>query len=318
MDQHPELQEAINQYQVRQYERALSTFKKFSRLSNPLALYYMGMMYYYGYAVKPNDKEAYQLFMKARAERNPDAAYMLGIMHEQGRYLEKSNQKAFEFFSAAFHEGHIDSGLKVAYYYEEGIIEEKNPQKALEAYVECAKKDHPLALYKIGMAYLSGIGIKKSIESAHLWLNKALMVGSSDAMNQFRLLGSKSSTDVRKAEDIYRIGKELYQQGRYADSLVYLEIAAKEGLVQAYHQLTKMYDLGEGVEKSNQKGFEYLMKAAEKNDPEAFFLLGKRYESGEGCLSNFLMAESFYTRAKEKGHPLAEKELKELRGDIYA
>jgi len=318
LELHPELQEAVNQYLVKQYDRAVSTFKKFSRLSNPVALYYMGMMNYHGYSLKQNDKEAYQYFMRARAERHPEATYMLGVMYEQGRYLDKDLEKAFEFFSAAFHDGHIESGIKVASYYEEGILEEKSPQKALEAYVECAKKDHPLALYKIGMAYLQGLGIKKSIESAHLWLNKALMFGSSDAMNQFRLLGSKSATDVRTTNDIYRIGKELYQQHRYTDSFIYFEIAAKEGMIEAYHQLSKMHDLGEGVEPSFQKGFEYLIKAAEKNDPEAFFILGKRYESGEGCASSFLKAESFYIRAKEKGHPLAENELKELRGDILA
>lgn len=318
MEKDYELKEAIRQYNVRQYERAFSVFKKYTKQSDAVATYYLAMMYYNGYHVKQNDKEAYQLFTKAREERNPDAAYMLGTMHQFGRYVEKSYQKAFELLSAAFHEGQIEAGIKIAWFYEMGLLEPKNPQKALETYVECAKRDHPYALYKIGMAYLTGQGVKKSIESAHLWLNKALLLGSIDAMNQFRLMGSKSQTDVRSTSELFSIGKELYQQERYQDALAYFEITSKEGSIESYHQLSIMYDEGKGVEASKQKGFEFLLKAAAKNDAEALFKLGFRYENGEGCSSSYLRAESCYVRAKELGHALAEQELLGLRGDIDA
>lgn len=316
MEINQDLKDAVIQYEVRQYDRALSTFKKYAKQSDGLALYYLGLMNYYGQEVKPNLKEAFNLFTKAQVERNVDATYMLGKMYQMGDYVGVDLEKAFAYYSAAFHDQHLEAGICVAEFYEKGLIEPVNYQKALETYVECAKKDHPYALYKIGLAYLTGQGIKKSIESAHLWLNKALQQGSVDAMNQFRVIGTKSQTDHRSTQEIYSIAKDLFNQKKYEDSIIYFEIAQKEGEVEALRYLAEIYQSGLGVHNSKEKSFYYLHLASDKGDSEAMYLLGKKIEAGDGCPSSYTKAEYYYLKASSLGHALAQKEAILIRGDI--
>jgi len=311
-----ELKEAINQYEVRQYDRALSTFKKYAKQTNGMAMYYLGLMNYYGQEMKPNLKEAFNLFTKAQAERNANAAFMLGTMYQNGDYVSVDLEKAFSYYRAAFHDQHLESGIRIAEIYEKGTIEPVNYQKALETYVECAKKDHPYALYKIGMAYLNGLGVKKSIESAHLWLNKALQQGSTDAMNQFRVIGTKSQSDDRSTQAIFSIGKDLYDQSKFEDSIIYFEIAQIEGVLEALRYLSIIYQNGQGVPISKEKSFHYLYLASEKGDSESIFQIGQKIEAGDGCPSSYTKAEYYYNKAASLGHQQAQRESILIRGEI--
>jgi len=310
-----EIKEAEKHYQVRQYDLALPIFKKYAKLKDPQSMYYLGLMSYYGNGMKQNLKDAYNYFFKAKEERIIDAFYMIGLMNELGEYIAQSDQLAFQFYQAAFHEGHIESGIKIAQFYEQGRFVEKNLKKAIETYVECAKKDHPYALYKIGKAYLSGEGIRKSTENAHVWLNKALMQGSTDAMNEFRLIGSKSASDIRTKEQMFSIGMELVNSNRIDDALIYLEIASTEGHLGALHQ---QIDLIKNQANRNQSTyFKMLEDGAKRKDGYSIYLLGKAYEQGEGCASSLLKAESFYLKAIEYNYEDAKLALKKIRGDIY-
>ncbi len=317
MNQQIEISQAMKDYEVRQYERALQTFTKYAKLKDPIGYYYLGLFKLNGYACKQNDKEAFQYFSKAKEERNIDAAYMLGMMYESGIYVQQSYEEALKYYQAAFHEGHIESGIKIAIYLETGRTTEVNLKKALETYVECAKKDHPFALYKIGMAYLTGSGIKKSIENAHLWLNKALLHGSNDAMNQFRVIGSKSSSDVRTREQILSIGKELWEKSRYDDSLIYLEIAYKEGSIEALYYLIKANEEGLGKAINQHQAFHLLEEGCKLNDAFSYYSLALKYLQGEGCFSSFIKAETLLIKASELGSIEAKHKLKAIRGDIF-
>ncbi|MGD9909928.1 MAG: hypothetical protein AB7U79_04885 [Candidatus Izemoplasmatales bacterium] len=315
MDVITELKEAVKHYQVRQYDLALPIFKKYAKLKDPQSMYYLGLMSYYGNGLKQNSKDAYLYFVKAKEERIIDASYMIGLMYELGQYVEQNYEQAYQFYQAAFHEGHSESGIKIAYFYEQGYFVEKNMKKAIETYVECAKKDHPYALYKIGKAYLTGEGIRKSTENAHVWLNKALLQGSTDAMNEFRLLGSKSSSDIRTKEQLFSIGMELVTNKREEDAFIYFEIASNEGHNGALHQLIDLMKSSQNI--NYEKYFELLETGAKRKDGYSIFLLGKAYEQGQGCLSSLLKAESFYLKAIECEYTEATSALKKIRGDIY-
>ena len=316
MDMNIKVKEAISQYEVRHYENALAIFKKYEKQSDGISLYYLGLMSLNGNGVKRSPKDAFHFFSNAQSVQSIDATYMLGVMYQEGIYVKKDLYKAFEYYHASFHKEHLESGIKIARYYELGLIDLENPQKALETYVECAKSNHPFALYKIGMAYLHGFGVKKNIVSSHFWLNKALLYGSVDAMNQFRLIGTKCISDNRTLSDIFSIGKELYNQSRFLDSIIYFEIALKEGNSNSLPYLAKIYELGQDVNVSKEKAFHYLYLAAEKDDPEALFSLGKKYEDGDGCPSSYIKAEYYYRKAAEFGHTRAKKEVTLIRGAV--
>lgn len=314
MDESILLKQAINYFDVRQYEQAFSLFKKLEKKSDMTAIYYLGIMYYEGKGIKTDYKEAFRLFSKAAIELHTGSIYMLGLCHEEGKAIDLNLKQAFEYYQTALHQGSIEAELKIAYLYEEGKGVEKNPALSLQTYVELAKKDNAFAMYKIGMAYFLGKGVRKSIESAHSWLNKALLKGSVEAMNQFRFLGTKSSTDLRTSKDILRIGIDLFESERPTEALIYFETAAKENEPSSYRYLDKMYYEGLGVAQSYETSFDYIQKAVKANDIEAFLELGKRYELGLGTPSSFTKAAFWYEEASKKGNEAAKQELLGIRG----
>lgn len=318
MERNESLTQALHLYQIKQYDEAFIILKRLVKKEDLEAIHTLALCYLYGQGTKPNLKEAFSLFQRGKETGYSPSMRMLGSMLETGKATIKDEAKAFELYSAAFHNGDLSAGLEVARCHEKGIGTPINKAKALETYVECAKREEPYALYRIGIAYLYGDGIKKSIENAHLWLNKALAKGSVEAMNQFRLVGTKSHSDERSLETLWMTATQLMDQARYEDALPYLMICEKEGLYDASIQLAKVYDEGLGVLQDSKKAFEIIAKAAAKGHPLACFSLAKRFEEGRGIDSNFLKAEAWYQKSFEFGYEPGRTEALALRGELYA
>jgi hypothetical protein len=109
---------------------------------------------------------------------------------------------------------------------------------------------------------------------------------------------------------------ELYNQNRFFDSIIYFEIALKEGLSESLPYLSRIYELGQEVNVSKEKAFHYLFLAAEKDDPDALFAIGKKYEQGDGCPTSYIKAEYYYQKAAKLGHKKAKVEAELIRGIV--
>jgi TPR repeat protein len=96
--------------------------------------------------------------------------------------------------------------------------------------------------------------------------------------------------------------------------MIYYEIAAKEGVIQAYHQLANAYQHGKGVKQEPEAAFRWILRAAELGDMQAMYRLAERYEHGDGTPSSYLLAAKWYEQAKSMGHAEARQKLDSLRG----
>ncbi|MDD3842163.1 MAG: tetratricopeptide repeat protein [Candidatus Izemoplasmatales bacterium] len=315
MDQESLIKEAVRMYEIRHYESALPIFRKFAKKGDRVALCYLGKMAFFGQGMKKDPSLAYDSFYKAAIELDIEAVYMVGRCLEEGYGIGQNLEKAFEYYSASSVRGSVEGQLKEALCYEEGVGVPQNEQKALTIFVELSKKfNHPYATFRIGMAYLNGQGVQKSPENAFSWLNKALLLGSTDAMNQFRLIGTKSKKDDRTLSNIETIGIDLFNGDRPKDAIIYLQIAANEGSIKALQLLEIAYHEGKGVPKASKTAFDYALKGAQANDPEAMFCLGKKYELGDGVPSSFTKAAFWYELASDKNLSEAKINLKGIRG----
>jgi len=301
--------------EIRRYAEALPVVRKWAKKGHREALTLLGKMAYFGWGMKKDDALAYDSFYKAAIDLDVEAVYMVGRCLEEGRGVPKDLPKAFEYYAAAAIRGSVDAQLREAICHEEGIGTEPNDQKALSLYVDLTKRlQHPYATFRIGMAYLNGKGVTKSPENAFSWLNKALALGSVDAMNQFRLIGTKSKRDERTTQDIFAIGADLFAGERPKDAIAYLQIAANEGELRAFLLLDDAYREGRGVPRSPESAVSWLQKAAVLGDPEAMHRLGRRLETGEGIPSSFPSAAKWYAEAARRGHVAAQSDLKGIRG----
>lgn len=311
------LETAIREYETRHYQKSYPVFRKLAKKNVKEALYYLGLHHFYGRGVQKNEAEAFSLFSKAAIELHAGATQMLGKCYEEGKGVAKNLKQAYEYYVAASHQGNQDASLKLAEFYEKGIVVEQSFPKALEYYVDLAKYDNAYAMYRIGKAYFLGQGLKKNLEASHSWFNKALSKGSVDAMNYFRLIGTKSARDIRETQSLYTIAKSYYQSDEPENAIIYFEIAAREGINEAYRDLSEAYKEGRGVEMSPIKAFENMLKGAEKGDQQAMIAVAKKYEAGDGVESSYIKAEKWYLEAAKNGNATAKAELFSLRGYPY-
>lgn len=308
------LSDAKKAYDIRQYPSAYPLFAKLAKKGVIEAIYYLGLMNFQGQATVKNEGEAFRLFGKAARELFPDAIAMLGRCYEEGRGTNRDLKQAYEYYVAAATQGNAEGMVRQAKFHELGLYVPKDMSKAIQLYVELAKRDNPYAMYKIGMAYFQGEGVKKSLESAYAWLNKALAKGSIDAMNHFRLLGTKSATDLRTSASILASGKDLFISEAPETAIIYFEIAAKEGERDAYRYLREAYDRGIGVTASPEKAFQMAIAGAMKEDVEQMLIVAKKYETGNGVPASFLKAADWLEKAYRQGSATAKTELLGLRG----
>jgi hypothetical protein len=307
------IEKAIKAYKIKHYGEASAMFRKLAKKNDPDALFYLGLFHYEGHGVDRDYDKAHSYFLKAREELHKDAFAYLGLCHEHGHGTDIDRDKAYHLYETAAEHGSEPGLLHQARCLEKGIGTKKNKAKALKCYVRLAKMDNAYAMYRIGKAYLTGDGIRKSIESAHEWLNKALVNGSVDAMNYLRYIHVNNDRDARSSEDILAMGKEWYEKEAYEKAHIYFEIAANEDLPEALMYLSDMYRHGKGVKQDKQKSIACLQEAKE-HLPEAWMTLAQRFRDGDGVASSYVKAYECYEHALEQGVEGAREQLEQLRG----
>ncbi len=302
---------AIDAYKAKDYKDAYSVLRKATKES-PEAAYYLGMMYYHGYYVDKDDIQAFENFKLSWEGLYPEGIYMLGRMYEEGRGVKRNYEQAFKLYQAALNSD--NALLRMANFYEYGKYVNKSLANAIKIYNELQKKNNAFAMYKIGTFYLNGDGLKKDLNNAYKWLNKALLAGSIEAMNYFRILGTKSKTDMRNTGDLYKAGKALVEKLNIEEAWPYLEAAAKERYLPAVLMMHDVYRNGLGVDPDFKLAFEVLKKYEGYNESKIYYLLGLAYENGEGVYSSYPQAVRYYQLGADLNCDECIDKLKEIRG----
>jgi TPR repeat protein len=296
---------------AKNYRDAFALLKRLAP-SSPEAAYYLGLMYYQGLNTAIDDNLAFLNFRLAWEGLHEEGIYMLGRMYEEGRGVDKNYEQAFKLYQAAHNSD--NAKLRIANFYEYSKFVEKSLTNAIKIYNELQKKDNAFAMYKIGSFYFNGDGLKKDLNNAYKWLNKALLAGSTEAMNHFRIIGTKSKNDIRTTQEVYQAGKALVDKGFIEEAWPYLEASASEKYLPAIITMHDVYKLGLGVEKDLYKAFQILKKYESYDEAQIYYLIGKIYEYGEGVDSSYVLAARYYELGALSSHEASIKALKEIRG----
>ncbi len=73
----PDLNEAIALYDAKAYEKAYEIFVELGRKRDSEALFYLGMMYFYGEGVDADEAKCMEYWRQAMREGHREAAYRL-------------------------------------------------------------------------------------------------------------------------------------------------------------------------------------------------------------------------------------------------
>lgn len=103
-----------------------------------------------------------------------------------------------------------------------------------------------------------------------------------------------------------RKGRELYQQGDYAEAFKSFRLAAYSGDVQAQYWMGVMFREGQGTFTDYAKAMEWFQKAAEQGSYYAENAIGNLYDKGKGVEQDYAEAFRWYEKAAQQGYARAQ------------
>ena len=142
------------------------------------AIYWMDFVYSYGLGVEPDDEKALE-YLKIIAEYGyPDMQCELGKWYETINWHlheGKMHRKAVRWFTKAAKQGNVEAMYCLGECYDyEGILGVRhNNRKAFLWYKRAAERGYEEAMLELGFYYQRGIGVKKNLDLAAEWYDKA-------------------------------------------------------------------------------------------------------------------------------------------------
>lgn len=121
--------------------------------------------------------------------------------------------------------------------------------------------------------------------------------------------GSLAAAEPLKLED----GRDLMEAGRFEEAMEVFRVFARSGNADAEELIGVMYALGLGVERDDERAFEWYLRASMKGHPGAQSGLGWYYEVGRGIPApDLVRAYLWYGLSAIGGDPDAVISLEEL------
>lgn len=122
----------------------------------------------------------------------------------------------------------------------------------------------------------------------------------------FATFAVSGSADIEK-------GRDLMEAGKFKEAMAEFEPAARSGNADAEELIGIMYAMGLGVERDDERAFEWYLRASMKAHPGAQSGVGWYYEIGRGLPApDIVRAYLWYTLSSIGGDPDAKISLEEI------
>ena len=138
----PTIEEAIKDYEEKNYKFAFARFYAFAKAGNPIAQWYLSMMYIRGDGVIEDKKKGFEWMSKSAEQGDLDAQYQLGRMYALGEGVNKDPKQAFIWMSKSAEQGVADAQFSLAGMYLNGEGVREDTDKALELIIKAAEQGH--------------------------------------------------------------------------------------------------------------------------------------------------------------------------------
>lgn len=162
------------------------TFEELSVLASQdndaIAQTYLGKLYYYGFDVEQDSKEAFKWFSMAADQKHPEAIYKLGEMYIYGNGVEQDEEEGLKRYFLAAELGYDEVQNLLGIMYEIGDMVEQSYEQACHWYTLAAQQGDLAAQYKLGELYYFEEYEMQDFKQAHKWFEMVADQGLSDAL----------------------------------------------------------------------------------------------------------------------------------------
>lgn len=279
-------------------QKALDWYKKGASQGDSDCQYEVGRLFQYGIGVDQDYSEAAKYYTQAANKGDKYAQTALGFMYVNGQGVDKDFAKAVTYLSMAAENGMSDAQNCLGWMYEYGNGVEINYTKALDLYLMAAQSGHVNAQFNLGMFHYFGKGTPVNYAQAMDWWMKAAQQGNSAAQSNIAHL--------------YKSGEGVRQD--YAKAIEWYKKSAAVGDASGENGLGDMYLNGLGVSTDYDEALRLFKSAADKGNREAQYNLGEMYEKGLGLVANIDTAKNWYIKAADNGYEKATDALNRING----
>ena len=126
---------------------------------------------------QPDLEKVVSLLHEAIQLRDPNASYALGSWYLNGHHFERNIKKAIPLISKAARGMVPSANYDLAIAFEKGTGVRKNEKRAFELYLTAALLGDEEAVFETGRCYYYGIGTRKDLIAAKIWMRRAKQLG---------------------------------------------------------------------------------------------------------------------------------------------
>ncbi|MBR4229088.1 MAG: sel1 repeat family protein [Bacteroidales bacterium] len=241
-----------------------------------LANYYDGM----------NDTASVvEVLQRGVASGNPTAMLLMGEKYIEGEYLPADTSRGVLLYrqAAETDPNHLGSKIALAQIHLYGLDGTIDTAAAMPYLRDAAGMGSSWAMAEMGdMLYYGRGGLQKDYDSAIYYYYSA------------------SQQDNPRGD--YMMGVYHEARGNYDGALSYYASAARNGNHDAYVEVARALQNGNGVEANPEQAFQMAQNAAEQwQHPDAYMLLGYAYLNGLGCEADTALAVQYTRQAANLG-----------------
>lgn len=301
----------IDAYRQGNFSMAASILSQKDRQS-PVANYYLGQMYLYGYGQLKNDNLALRYFKKSAQDGYLKAQNLLA---RYSLLIKKDPKEALYWFKQAASQNDRAAQMYCAAAYMYGYGVKRNPNMARRYYIAAAKQGSAIAQNTLAEYFLASRN-SHNRKLGLIWLDKAVGQGDPKALvlqGELYAQGKHVKKDIVQAKQlfekamkagsiqaIYRMGKMAMNQSDYQSAKKWLSQAAEKNNIQAQMALAQLYLMEKGPFYDPNQGFLLLLKAAQDNNQEAQKQISTLYQEGKGVQKDENIAKEWLEKAKQK------------------
>lgn len=276
----------VEQYGLRDYEKALSYFQELADHDNPDGLFKVGLFYELGDGgLEQDSAKAVEYYQRAADMGNAIAMCYLADFYRAGKYLPLDEEKAYELYQRAAEMGNSDGCFGVGKCLLVGSAVPADTIMAVKYIRQSALMGNGQACALMGKIFEEGNILSKDMDSAIYYYH----------------MGSKSDDPICD----YEMGLYLSHFNLYDKAAEYFYSAASHGNPKAAVELALLYKNGMGVKQNIETYQKLLHLAAENQCPEAYVELGIATMSGIGCIEDHPLAKRYFDTAANMGNAVA-------------
>ena len=120
-------------------------------------------------------EQARKFFLPLAEKGDPDSQFNLAMAYNHGNWMVDQEQAEHWFRLAA------EQGERKAMFQLGVLYEESDGREAVQWYTKAAERGHATAMFNLAVLYYNGGRVRRSLDEAKKWAEKAQSFGDKDA-----------------------------------------------------------------------------------------------------------------------------------------